>query len=472
LSELKQLPFPKGEEDELSETIEELEKSIRRHDLQLSKLEISRETYEKFKARVISLKHAVKALSITPSLTEDYSAQLHSIKLTLKLKSLLHKHVDRCPTCLSEIDEQNVRKAVSKAESQLPKVERLLEAQELHLAYREAVQELKDQNFDESEYEHLQEQRQKCLKQLKRYRIQLKVHTEYNTVKAKVESLRKPKSVDKPDIDLSYDDCNVAIDLCTSILKHLNAKQKLLKSSKIKEFKTVTAIKAVTVELEIELESIETSLHNVRAKQVVMSNKLEQQNTYKHSVELYATELNTIETELAELTAGCTDKAIYKELVRAYSSKGLKSIVASHLSKLLQQAMNQHRHLLFHEPFEFTWTCSDKGLDITVDRRNKMVSDVRNLSGAESNAFRMLCVLALYSVIPDDRRFNMLVLDEPSAHQDVVFRDLFLTRFLPVLQKCVPSVYIITPNESDYTKGASEWLVVKHKGKSALKCIR
>jgi energy-coupling factor transporter ATP-binding protein EcfA2 len=96
------------------------------------------------------------------------------------------------------------------------------------------------------------------------------------------------------------------------------------------------------------------------------------------------------------------------------------------------------------------------------------VSDVRNLSGAESNSFQLLCLISLLPLLPDNERVNLVILDEPTSHQDVVSRELFHTRYIPVLREVVPSVYVVDNHRDPLPKDAKEWVVQKQGGVSSL----
>jgi DNA repair exonuclease SbcCD ATPase subunit len=114
---------------------------------------------------------------------------------------------------------------------------------------------------------------------------------------------------------------------------------------------------------------------------------------------------------------------------------------------------------------------SDTGVSIMVDRNNgkpDSVSDVRHLSGAESECFALLCAASLITLTPDSRKLNMIVLDEPTSHMHQVTRELFNQKFVPFLREIVPSVYIITPHDDDCGPNSAEWVVAKSKGVSKL----
>jgi DNA repair exonuclease SbcCD ATPase subunit len=108
---------------------------------------------------------------------------------------------------------------------------------------------------------------------------------------------------------------------------------------------------------------------------------------------------------------------------------------------------------------------------ILVDRNTGKVddvSDVRHLSGAESECFSLLCAASLIMLTPDSRKLNMIVLDEPTSHMHAVTRELFNQKFIPFLRELVPSVFIITPHDDDTGPNSAEWIVEKHKGVSKL----
>lgn len=463
-SQLDKLKKPEHDLDELKKRIKYL--NSKRVDLSLSikTAEECRTTLKNLKSKIKELKASLGDVSFDMSV--DYEQQLHECNLTLKLKSLLHK--DKCPTCLSEIDESNVKLAVRRAEKRLPIITKALKTKEKILKLEELKKELGKVDFDKEKYESYLRTKLDAELELSELEAKLENIQKYARLTSSLKDLVKPKRPQKPELDITYDDCEEQIDLCNSILEQLTAKSKLLKSNDLEEFKTVVELKKVIRECETDLEELSNKLLEIRNTQVELSRELEEQNTYKNSIDLYSKELEKLDKEISTLKEKSDDKIIYKELAKAYSNKGLKSIVANKICHILEQNLNEYRHLLFYEPFEFFVKSSDKGLDIVVDRRNNKVSDVRNLSGAESNSFRMLMMLSMFSLIPDERRFNMCVLDEPSAHSDEVSRNLFLTSFLPVLQECVPNIYVISPNPTDFVEGASEWLVKKQKGVSTV----
>ena len=97
--------------------------------------------------------------------------------------------------------------------------------------------------------------------------------------------------------------------------------------------------------------------------------------------------------------------------------------------------------------------------------RSKRTSDIRFLSGAESRSFSLLFMIACLPLIPRNRRSNLIVLDEFEAGLDKPTRELLVDKFLPALNKIVPHIIFITPNDicADKSVNRTTLTVVKSK---------
>jgi wobble nucleotide-excising tRNase len=187
-----------------------------------------------------------------------------------------------------------------------------------------------------------------------------------------------------------------------------------------------------------------------------------------NEISVYEDRERSLTKKIDALMPEIEDKRLLEALAKAYSAKGIKAQRANEICSLLEQNLNTYSNLIFCEPFVFSVSATESGMSILVDRGNGHVSDVRNLSGAESNAFRLLYVMSSLPLTPDAQRVNMLTLDEPCAHMDEIARTKFLRMFLPALSEIVPNIFIITPNPSDYCEGAKQWIVRKERGKSTV----
>ncbi len=192
-----------------------------------------------------------------------------------------------------------------------------------------------------------------------------------------------------------------------------------------------------------------------------------------------ATEANRIflgqmKESLAQLDAKLADHAVDDDeaklwgiLYEALSNKKLKTILVQRLAKHLEISMNRNASLLFREPTRFAFHVEGVNFHILATRRVDGVvrtADVRTLSGAESRAFSFLLALSIIPLLPDDRRTNLMVLDEPTTNMDEPFIEMFCGQFLPKLASVIPSVVVISPLPLDIS--VARTVLVTKEGKS------
>ena len=161
---------------------------------------------------------------------------------------------------------------------------------------------------------------------------------------------------------------------------------------------------------------------------------------------------------------------VYDWLIKAYSNKGIKSIIIKNLARTIEKHCNQFSSLLFLEPFKFECVVEKNQFFFNVHRKagkKTIVSDVKDLSGSESRAFNLLLVRALLPLVPSHRRANFIVLDEMTSHMDEVTKNLVLNNFLPELNSVVPHVIFIDVY-NDNVPNARELYVVKQGNESRL----
>lgn len=474
---LDELKLPKVARDELESVIKSLNEDLEKLESKIEKLEEQKDEYDRIvkKAKPIAKEleddHGI-GKNDKVDLKADYTPQIDELNSQLRLKKLIeHDHLDgnNCPTCMSEVDIKNIKKLVKAAQEKLPELKKKKEAQDLYRQLKELRAKLSEIKFDQAEFDKLNESKDALESKISKTKEQIKVWKRHDELKAILADIEKPKAPkEEPETDLSYEQLDEHIELCNEILSHVASKEKLLENNpSISEHKSVKAVKAKIDETKKSIEAVNEKLSGSRKRMAEISNVIEKQASYKSEFDLYTGELTEIKSEIAKLKPTLDDKKILEVLLKAYSSKGLKTIVANQICGLLEQNLNHYRHLIFAEPFSFSIKASDTGLSIRVDRGNGVESDVRNLSGAESNCFSLLFLIALLPLIPEERRLNMVVLDEPSAHMDKVTQQIFTERYLPALMEVVPNIYVITPNE-EYLNGSSEWIVRKSRGVASL----
>jgi DNA repair exonuclease SbcCD ATPase subunit len=168
--------------------------------------------------------------------------------------------------------------------------------------------------------------------------------------------------------------------------------------------------------------------------------------------ELRSRELAEKVQERKKLRKSLEDVEELKVLQAALSRKGVEKELISSACSLLSDQVNRYAKHVFVEDFEFSFDL-ESNFEITVKRKlGKRVeeSDVRKLSGAEKRLFSMVLLIALLSFVPPEERSNLLILDEPTATMGEDNKANFV-RFLPVLNKVIPNIVVITPLEpKDY----------------------
>lgn len=155
----------------------------------------------------------------------------------------------------------------------------------------------------------------------------------------------------------------------------------------------------------------------------------------------------TLRDKLIPLKEKISDKEPLELLEAAFSRKGVESILIRTICQKLQDQVNKYAKLIFPEDFTFEFDLETQ-FSITVRRKyagkKEFVSDVRKLSGAESRLFSLVLLISLLTFVPVSRRSNILILDEPDANMGKDNLERFIA-FLPVLQKVIPTIVVITP---------------------------
>lgn len=172
-----------------------------------------------------------------------------------------------------------------------------------------------------------------------------------------------------------------------------------------------------------------------------------------------------IRTKLVEMKKELADEQPLKLLVQGYQDKNIKKMAVEAISERLMALINRYAKLVFPEDFTFSFEWGTQ-IRLLVHRkygRKISTSDVRKLSGAESKLFTIVLVLSLLSFVPSHKRTNLLVLDEPSANLSKEMTQS-LQELIPVLNKFIPSIVIITPRSDERFNDAHNFTVVKMAG--------
>lgn len=483
---LKQLEKPENDEQFYSTRIKVLRKSQLAFEEQLRVLDAKQKEYKEAERQLELAVERVKELGLDPHdpkckpkilhiiSQHDIESRIAQSRVTLKLKALLdHEHEDGlCPTCTSVVDYKAIRALVKQARTELRTLELLEQQQQALHTWKSRLLEYKDSTDFTTEIQQVRSEIKKRIsdtKQAELLRDQARVWSELSD---SIKSLHAPAQPESEEPAGDASSIERQLELCDQILSTLSQKSHLLDASDLRsvlgDYKDPTVIQREIKSLESRVKQADSEALVVRTRLKDVADEKMRLERAQSEYDLYMKEYRKVCSEIEVLKPGLEKRQVLEVLIKAYGNRGLRVLAASKICGLLEQNLNQYRHLVFCEPFTFQISVSDSGMSILVDRGNGQVSDVRSLSGAESNCYRLLFVLSILSLIPSSMRTNMLVLDEPTSHSDLVTRTLFLERYLPAITQIVPCVYVITPHASDAVPGSAEWLVVKHNGVSTV----
>jgi DNA repair exonuclease SbcCD ATPase subunit len=356
--------------------------------------------------------------------------------------------VDQCPTCHSSLTAKTKSSIRSLFLSQIEATEaKLKTVKRVHLAHKLIAERV--------DYE-------KALKTFKAFSTESKAINAYPFEKAAryrelKAQLSSPNRLKRPDAPVS---------VIGSSLEALDAA--LVRANEYQEQKNL--VKALYVPKPDQ--TIDTQA--ISKLNAAVSEKMGQLPAIQARAserKLVLRQIKALKLKIHEIGVKISDLPVYQLLVDAYSTKGIKMLMVQRIAKALEKNLNRYSRQVFSEDFKFAFSVVDGKFDVNVTRRmgkREVTSDIRHLSGAESRLFVFLFVLSLLPLIPDRRRMNILVLDEPDANLDPETREIFRDVLIPKLAKIVPSLIIISPNKDIVPQHARVYTVVKDGGTSRL----
>lgn len=387
---------------------------------------------------------------------ESLKEELSIVKSTLALSDLVHEHKDgKCPTCAQKINVKDLEsslKAAKKRKGKLHSLIRALEIRDTRMTNKQIIDTLQ---FDERAFYGLRTKIKKATKELDELSDNLENSARIEEINEQLAGLKKPKgSKTKPKYTREQIE-----EMADALIEIKQLKDRLAEFEEVPEHEGIDAEYAAAKK---KLKKLEAQYEKAFKVTVKLGGK---QAKYK-LLEEQRESVNGVLDELRPLTE---QLHLFKTLAKAYSNKGLKLHQTNNVLYQLEQHYNRYASLIFAEPFKFNVTAKDDGVHIIVDRGNGRVSDVRELSGAESDSFRLLHFLTCVIMAPADRRVNLAILDEPDSHMDAATASLFAERYIPFLRTLVPHIFLITQKGKHTHSNCSYLTIEKHKGVSRIK---
>jgi DNA repair exonuclease SbcCD ATPase subunit len=378
--------------------------------------------------------------------TDAISSQVDLLKTTVALWDQLqdHEHLAGCPVCGSE------KVKYKDLENRVKKAQQYLEDYEIYSEYEElgsSVESISKVTIDTK----LETKLESARKKLKQIREQGKQSEQYDKLIAQMDSLKKPV---KPKV--------IVKESSESIERKIEALSLLLQNKdRIKDLgsehydeKAHSRVQKELKELTQENDQLEKLWRKLNLA------KIEFKNLSKTAEDL-SNKLKVVEPLLKM-------REQYKILQTAYSPNNLKLQAAEAIVRQLEDSLNRYSSLVFLEPMKFQIRTQANGISAVAIRNNGESSDIVYLSGAEANCFRLLFAVSLLPLIPEEKRTNFLILDEPDSRCSTAVREHLIREFLPKLRQIVPHIFWITPKSIDDFQDYTLLTVVKEKGSSYL----
>ncbi|AXG66589.1 putative exonuclease [Dickeya phage vB_DsoM_JA13] len=452
--ELKELPKSEADPKALSKKHSKLVDEEEEIEELLNTIEEELEAYQEWKDDVKRLTKSLSKLKKPKKKSEELDEELAEAQSIIRAYEKLSHKVDgkTCPTCGQDVDLRAMKRAADKAETLIKDIRSQQE-------YYEIKSELRDLEKNKvSKPEHDKDELKKRLK-----KVSAKIDAiaeEFETIKkrdailVKLESLEKPEQVHEPKRPCKNIEKRIArLEEFRDLNQSLKAFKKPSKSAKEIE-KEYNSVDAQIKELTSQIGELERSAQKVISKV----------QEYDH----YEDTLVDLRTKLSKLQPLIDKRVLYETLYKAYSGTALKLEAMEGRLQLISDKLNENSHLVYPEPMQWRLFTCPQGIGAEVTRlSNGTTTDFSIMSGAETNCFRLLWAISILPFVPENRRPDFIVLDEPESNCSPAVRDHLIENFLPILKRVVPNIYWLTPQPVEEFSD-KQWTVEKTKGISVL----
>lgn len=440
--------------DKLQSTLEELKESRASYKVLHDEYTEKRKHFEEFGVD----SKAVRSLD-----REKLREVIQECKSIIRMSDIVSDCEDgSCPTCQQSVDIDSIVNLVKKARKRLEKAK---EQEASLLAYKNfeevANRYGKVTHIDEDEYKKLKCKFNKLSEKEELLLDEMQKAERLKALKERLSDIDKPE---KPEgiTEFTVDQLEEQLEVAEE-RKELQSRIDFL-ISEMNEYDI-----DVGSDIDSEIKSFTKKYKKSQGKYADAQKTINKLTVHKKEIKLLKSQAREKEERLSSMSHLIEKRDVYKALEKAYSAKGLKVDAANQILALIQEGLNNNASLIFAEPFRFEVFADKDGVHCIVDRGNgTKKSDIRFLSGAESDAFRLLWVWVLLTLIGDDRRTNFIILDEADSHMDNSTRELFATRFIPALRTLVPCIFVITPLDPHIYSDCKYLTVVKEGGISTV----
>jgi DNA repair exonuclease SbcCD ATPase subunit len=441
----------KGDRDDIQKNIDKLES--RRDKLHADSVALRRlrVQYDDLMSRVPD-KRPARSLR---ELHERHSELQQLVKLGRILKDA--GKVSRCPVCLSSVSGKKILALISKAKLELPRVEADVEAHEGHRELKKIADSAKAYSGCEQALREVDKKLDLLQDKAQHLDKKLRLKRNKKDIETAISRVSRPAPVAKPEEGVTEEHTERRISKIEKQLTWLRELAAAYKEARLAFPKLISDAKIS--ELLKEMSSNQSRLGKKIAR---INEKLpELLSKQKQWIQLSEDQSST-KAKIAKIDTRLVDLPIIEAIIKAYSSKGLKTVLMKELAGLVCGNLNLYAPLIFAEPFTFSMHITDTAFSVLVDRGNKKVSDINKLSGAETACFSLLLLLSTLPLIPNNKRTDMVLLDELDANLGEPLKELFVTKFLPMLSSIIPKIVVITTSKKlKFPDAAENLLIVK-----------
>lgn len=360
-------------------------------------------------------------------------------------------HIDSCPICSSKVSFDSIKSTVKKAKRYLKEFDLI----ERHIELTDQFCKKPEKPIvDPKEIEQQLIAAEEEVTKLTKYQKLFSQHEAYVTA---LEELKadKPKKQPKPQFDK---------DTCESVL-HVASRLRAIQES-LGDKVVIDVAKLVK-----QRKQLKDSIDKLNEALRPAEDKKRKYEVAKSNFELLIAQRDKLTAKLKSIGPELEKQKLYKGLVDAYSPNKLKLQDAEKILSWLEDSLNRYSHLVFLEPMKFQIRTQKDGISAMAIRNNGESSDISQLSGAETNCFRLLLALSLIPLLPENKRTNFLILDEPDNNSSDAVRSHLIREFLPKLRAVVPHVFWITPKSVDEFDDYRLIKVIKHGGISEVEIV-
>lgn len=406
--------------------------------------------FDDYKDLLEGLTIKLKKQPAVKDLREDIEQMMSMCRATVSVYEELKDCMEGkdCPTCGQHVDMKQMKKAATTAADRYKKGKADLEILDLH----DKVRELKANPVHPPAIrpDKMKVMWRKLDDQIGDISVAIKNHEKFMGLKAQLDALRKPKKVADPKVKEKAvrDDIERLEDLI-----ELNAALSSLDEPKYG-----------AKELEKKLDALRKKRKRTSAKS---KETVAEWDALRSRIEEYGhhkDHIGDIQKKLDKLQPTIETREMWEVVYKAYANNNLKLDAMEDRLKLVEDRLNEYAPSAFAESMTFRLSATKRGISALMTRNvSGRTHDIRIMSGAESNCFRLLWAVAMLPFIPAGRRLDTMILDEPDDKCSPAVREHIIDNFIPLLKTVVPNIFWITTQPIEqYSE--RRWSVIKDGG--------